>query len=301
MDVFEKQQTIETLKTVVKARWFYAISIFLQGLVMKFFLAGVPLPNSSIIIYIISGSLLVNFCYWIYLRRPPEKIDTSVLKLIKVMQIIIDMLAIATIMFFSGTVNKEFIVTIFISLMVCSYLYQKRGIFLSAILAAFIYSSLAILEYFGWLNRYFISQTDPSINGDLSLLKLRLIGTNMYIISAVIFAVFLSVLFKNREKKLNLQRDDLFKKTEQLTIQTQELTKTKDYLHEALTKSDKARGDLEQTKLELEKANLELKSKLDEIEKYSEVTTGRELKMIELKNEIKNLQDRIKTLEEQAK
>jgi hypothetical protein len=268
---------------------------------MKFFLAGVPLPNSSIIIYIISGSLLVNFCYWIYLRRPPEKIDTSVLKLIKVMQIIIDMLAIATIMFFSGTVNKEFIVTIFISLMVCSYLYQKRGIFLSAILAAFIYSSLAILEYFGWLNRYFISQTDPSINGDLSLLKLRLIGTNMYIISAVIFAVFLSVLFKNREKKLNLQRDDLFKKTEQLTIQTQELTKTKDYLHEALTKSDKARGDLEQTKLELEKANLELKSKLDEIEKYSEVTTGRELKMIELKNEIKNLQDRIKTLEEQAK
>jgi len=75
------------------------------------------------------------------------------------------------------------------------------------------------------------------------------------------------------------------------------LTKTKDYLHEALTKSDAARVEIEKTKTELEKANLELQAKLRELEKYGQVTTGRELKMMELKEKIKTLEKRIEELE----
>ncbi|PIS30335.1 MAG: hypothetical protein COT41_03445, partial [Candidatus Portnoybacteria bacterium CG08_land_8_20_14_0_20_40_83] len=81
--------------------------------------------------------------------------------------------------------------------------------------------------------------------------------------------------------------------------QTQELSKTKDYLHEALTKSDAARVEIEKTKAELEKANLELQAKVRELEKYGQVTTGRELKMIELKEEIKNLRETVENLKDQ--
>ena len=113
------------------------------------------------------------------------------------------------------------------------------------------------------------------------------------------FAIFLGDLFKKREKRLADQRDDLIKKSGLLTVQTQELTKTKDYLHEALTKSDKARTELEHTKAQLEKTNAELKAKLDEVEKYGQVTTGRELKMAELKEKIKSMEERIRELEQQ--
>ncbi len=48
----------------------------------------------------------------------------------------------------------------------------------------------------------------------------------------------------------------------------------------------------------MEKANLELKKKIDELEKFYNVTVGREVKMAELKSEIKQLKENIKRLEE---
>jgi peptidoglycan hydrolase CwlO-like protein len=113
---------------------------------------------------------------------------------------------------------------------------------------------------------------------------------------AAFYAGFLSNLFKRREKSAISQKNELAEKTNILTIQTRELTRTKDYLHEALTKSDKARTELEKTKADLEKSNLELKAKLDEVEKYSEVTTGRELKMMELKEKMKQMENEINEL-----
>jgi chromosome segregation ATPase len=106
-------------------------------------------------------------------------------------------------------------------------------------------------------------------------------------------------LIRNREKRLRQERDKVKEQSNVLILQTQELTKTKDYLHEALTKSDKARMEMEKTKTELEKANLELKSKLDEIEKYGKVTIGREVRMAELKEKIKKLEDTVKDLQDQ--
>ena len=118
------------------------------------------------------------------------------------------------------------------------------------------------------------------------------------LLSAVFFAVYLSSLFKTRERRLSIQRDDLAQKTQTLTLQTHELTETKDWLHEALTKSDKARVELERTKKELENANLELKERIEELERFNKVTVGREIRMAELKDEIRNLREVVKKLQE---
>ena len=95
---------------------------------------------------------------------------------------------------------------------------------------------------------------------------------------------------------LKIKKDELTGKTEILTTQTQELTKTRDWLHDALIKSDTARLEIKKTKDELQKTNVELQAKINELEKYGEVTTGRELKMIELKEKIRLLEEKIAEL-----
>ncbi|MBM3205981.1 hypothetical protein FJZ41_04000 [Candidatus Shapirobacteria bacterium] len=300
MDIFEKQQTIESIKAVVKARWFFASIVFAQGLLVKFLAIDVPLATTFQLSLILVGSYFYNFGYWLYLRRPPEKISSFWLKTIKVLQIALDQLAVSAILYFSGTVDKQVVVMYFISLMIGISLYGKKGIILSALGCSFLYSGLLILEYYGLLSAVQSLKFFTPGLGDLELVKLRMIGFNAYVISAAFFAWFISNVFRVREKRLIGQKDELTVKANILSRQTQELTQTKDYLHEALTKSDKARIDLEKTRTELQKANLELQAKVRELEKYGEVTTGRELKMIELKEEIKKLRETIENLKGQS-
>jgi hypothetical protein len=47
--------------------------------------------------------------------------------------------------------------------------------------------------------------------------------------------------------------------------------------------------ELQGMKEQLEKTNFDLREKIDELEKMSRLTTGRELRMVELKKEINRL------------
>jgi len=119
----------------------------------------------------------------------------------------------------------------------------------------------------------------------------------MYIFGAAFYAGYLSGLFKRREKKLISQKKELEEKTNLLTLQTRELTQTKDQLEGALTRSDIARKAATQARDEMEKANIELKKKMEELEKFYNVTIGREVRMAELKEKIKELEGKLKKLE----
>jgi PAS domain S-box-containing protein len=57
-----------------------------------------------------------------------------------------------------------------------------------------------------------------------------------------------------------------------------------------ITERKKSEGDLK-------KLNEELKSKVEELEKINRIAIGRELRMVELKNRMKELEDRLKSQE----
>ncbi|OGZ33608.1 MAG: hypothetical protein A2Y98_01595 [Candidatus Portnoybacteria bacterium RBG_19FT_COMBO_36_7] len=298
MDIFQKQQIVDSIKAIIKARWFFAATVFVQGIIVKVFFPN-PLASTWQLAVILIVSYFYNIAYWLYVRRPPEKMTDLGIKAVKALQIIMDSLAISAILFFSGTVDKMIVVWYFVVLMIGVSLYKKRGIALSAFFCIFLYSSLLILEYYGFLIVPAGAKNFTTAYGNIELTLGNLIGFGTYMIAASFFAWFLGSLLRKREKRLQERTDQAVKQAQILAHQTQELTKTKDYLHEALVKSDKSRTELEKTKVSLEKINLELKAKLDEVEKYSEVTTGRELKMIELKDKIKSMEERMKELEEQ--
>ena len=296
MDVPEKQQIIESIKAITKARWFFASTVFIQGIIVKYFFPGVPLARTWQLVGILVISYIYNLSFSLYVHRPAEKITDWGIKIIKNLQLPLDALAVSAILYFSGTIDKLVVVWYFVVIMIGIAIYGKKGIIWSTFICSALYSGLAIMEYYGFLNTPSGAIDFVSIKGNLTVTEGRIIGFNTYMIAAGFFAWFLGDLFRRREKRLVGQRNELSQKTEQLTHQTQELTKTRDYLHEALSKSDKARAEVEKTKEELQKTNLELKAKIVELEKYGEVTTGRELRMVELKEKMKSMEHEIDEL-----
>jgi len=293
MDLFEKQQTIEAIKTVVKARWFYVLVVFLQGIIAKIFFKKIPLIATPLMTTAALSALLLNFIYWWYLCRPPEKITDLGLKILKPLQAVFDILVLSALFYFSGTANKLMVVVYFIILVNMSSLYRKKGIILITLFAMLLYSGLVLLEYFGLMpeNPQAFSPFRP-LKGEPELAGGQLIAFNLYFLALAFSVLFLSDLFKRREKRLGEQKEELVQ-------QTQELIQSKDQIQDSLVKSDVARRAATQARDELEKANLELKKKIDELEKFYKITVGREVRMVELKSQIKDLKDTIKKLFEE--
>ncbi|MEZ4179983.1 MAG: hypothetical protein R3B41_00480 [Candidatus Doudnabacteria bacterium] len=59
--------------------------------------------------------------------------------------------------------------------------------------------------------------------------------------------------------------------------------------HELSEANQKLRQEKAKIELEVQKRTDELRRKVEDLEKYEEITTGRELKMVELKEQIRNL------------
>lgn len=303
MDIFEKQQTIEAIKTVIKGRWFFASTVFLQGIILRLFFINVPIPSSLMTSVILANAFLFNFGFWLYCRRPPEKISNWGIQTVKAMQVLMDQVWISAIILFSGSIGKMIIVLYFVVLMVGVSLYKRKGIILVTLSGCFLFTVLAFLQYRG-----IISTNPPAreifsvsfVPGDTHWLIWILLAFYFYYCGSAIFAAYLAGLFKKRETRLQTQKQELMEKTQVLALQTREITQTRDQIQDAFVKSDVARKAAAQARDETAKANLELKKKIDELEKFYKMTVGREVRIVELKSQIKDLRQTIKKLEGQT-
>lgn len=300
MDPFEKQQRVDSVRGIVKARWINIALIIALGFALKtkYSAGGEWASGFEYFKMLIMGVFAFgyNFAYWLFIRRPIEKIGQRSLAIVAALQVIVDQLMYTLIVYYSGTVETIAPVLYFITILIASSLYKTRGIILAGLLAILLHNSLYIMELEG-LIPHITAYKETVWFGNIFVSRGRMTGFTFYIGVAVVFSIILSDLFKKRIKTLREQGGKLIQQSQVLLKQTQELTQTKDWLHEALVKSDKARVELQKTKEELEKANLELKAKIEELEKYGRVTVGREIKMSELKQKIKTLEERMKELE----
>ncbi len=301
MDIFEKQQNVEAIRAIVKARWFFASIVFLQGVTVKLFFSRIPLATTPTLSLILLSAFVFNLGYWMYLRRPPEKMSNWGLNTVKVLQILMDMIWVSLILYFSGTVGKMVILFYFVSIMIGAGLYRKKGVVFSTLLAQLLFTILITLQYKGLMRTEIPTQevfgTEFKV-GDKQVLFFLSIAFYSYSLAVAVFAGYLAGLFKQREKRLMVQKNELVEKTEVLTSQTQELTQAKDEIQGALVISDVAKRAATQSRDEAEKANLELKKKIDELEKFYKITVGREVRMVELKEKIKELEGKIKKEED---
>jgi hypothetical protein len=295
MENLEKQEVVDLLKTIVKARWFVILVVFAQGIILKIFGHPVPMAKSWINFLIFLAAILLNVYYWLYLRRPLEKMSKFGLEIIKSFQVLGDLFWESLIIYFSGTVSKMVIVLYSMSIMVGASIYRTGGVIFSTLLCQMIFTFLAFLQFKG------IMQSDiPSKEifgtefklGDYRSLFFLLVGFYSYSWASAIFAGYLAKIFRKREEKLIFQKDALQKRTE-------ELVRLKNLLEEALKKSEISRAEEIKAKELLQKVNLELNKKIEELEKFYKTTVGRELKMVELKKKINELEEELKKYKKQ--
>jgi hypothetical protein len=286
MELLEKQQNIEAIRTVVKARWYYASIIFAQGVILRLFFPKVPLAGTPTLSFILFTAFIFNFGYWLYLRRSAEKMSTWGIQTVKAMQVMTDHVWISAILYFSGTIGKMVVLLYFVAIMIGATLYRRKGVIFSVLFAQFLFTILAILQYKGLMGlRVPVTEifgVEFAV-GNKQWLYFVLVAFYSYSTGAAVFAGYLAELFRKREKGLREQRD-------KLTEQTQQLTQAKDELQSALAKSDISRQAATRARDEMEKANVELKGKMGELERFYRVTVGREVKMAEMKKKIKELE-----------
>jgi len=301
MDIFEKQQRIDSVKGIVKARWFNATIVVSLGIILKlgfFGHWGGPLSYSKIL-GMAALAFGYNFVYWLYIRRPAEKIGNISLNIVTALQVIVDQMMYTILYYYSGTVEGVTFLLYYLTILIASSLYKTKGIVLSGFLSILLYTGATLADFYRIVPHVYSYAGKIGWFGDAFMTRAKIVSFIFYMGVAIFFSAFLSNLIRKREEALKSKQNQLAEQSHILVGQTQELTKTKDYLHEALTKSDAARVETEKTKDQLQKANLELTAKIRELEKYGQVTTGRELKMMELKEKIRSMEERIKELEQQ--
>jgi len=294
MDAFEKQQRIDAFRGIVKVRWYYIFLIGAWGLFekMPFFHWGVEF-NYGLIMILFMTTLGINFVYWFFIRRPVNAISEQSLITVSALQVVVDQLTYTIIVYFSGTTETITALLYFVSILTASSLFKKRGLVLSGLLSIFLYSGLVLGEYYKFIPH--IKAFPGTVWSEVPYISLNFLSAFViFMVAATFFAAFLSDLIRRREQNLRAEKDRVVEQAQILRKQKEELTETKNWLNDALVKSDKARLELYQTREELAKTNEALKARIKELERFNEITIGREIKMSELKNRIKELESKIR-------
>lgn len=105
----------------------------------------------------------------------------------------------------------------------------------------------------------------------------------------VIIAILIWLVFVLKRANTELRRRQYA-----IEVQTRELEKMRDLLEVRVKERTKELKELaESLEEQVKKRTKELRSKMEELEKFNKLATGRELKMLELKKEIKRLTDEL--------
>jgi K+-sensing histidine kinase KdpD len=197
-------------------------------------------------------------------KKVEKDFSKGLLDFISYAQIIIELVFFTIIMHSAGGVESISTVFFFLPVVSASLIFGSRESILTAVISSILINWLIIAEYYGIIRhipRYGVP-TVEYLSLPISLTKT--ITTSIFYIIVGAFAGYGAKRLFNREKSFE-------EKARLLDEQTRSLSK---------------RGQ------ELSEANEELDDKVAELERFQKQAVGRELKMIELKNKIKNLESK---------
>lgn len=157
---------------------------------------------------------------------------------------------------------------------------KTKGLVITSI-ASLLFASLVILEYLGVVpfREFFVLGGKP--HQDLRYLSFTIPFVWFTFYFCAIAVNLFTDLLKNRAAALEKTKKELEETKSVLEVKVQARTKELKELA----------GGLEQ---QVEKRTKELQEKIDELERFQKLAVGRELKMVELKNKIKELETKQK-------
>lgn len=170
----------------------------------------------------------------------------------------------------------------------------KKGM-AASLLSLFSFAGLVFLEYAGVLPHYKFLSSEPANYRNFSYISLTIIAGVGF---ALFYTAFIASVFS---RQLKTAVHNIGQEKERAASARQELEEAKTALEvkvRARTEElEKQAGDLES---QVQARTQDLQQKIDELEKFNRLTIGRELKMIELKKEIRRLKAQLEKIKKQS-
>jgi len=245
--------------------------IFLLNATVIRFVLGVPFP--SFIFFLLSVWVLIYLLYYYYIRN---KKDERNLNNFYFARSVIDLILITVAIHFLGGVEWIGAILYLSVLSWASAVLPKRKVFILSFMAIFFYLALALLEYAEFLPHRMSFDFPGEPYKDLIYIFVQiLVLTIIFLFIGQNYGT-LSDNFRKSQKKLLDSQDRLKEAKNVLEIRVQARTKELQELTKGLEK-------------EVQRRTKEAQTKVEELERFKNLAVGRELKMIELKEEIEKL------------
>jgi len=269
------EEALSSVKVDIRFTLIILTFFVLLALFGKFIL-GIAVPLFVFIILFVWALLYFSYNYLIKRKKNKEELCNFYFR-----NNIIDLLLLTAIIHYLGGV--EWIGAIFYLLVLAwtgNVLPKKKALTL-CLLAIFFYSVLVSLEYFQFLPHRVIFGPSLGFYQDPAYILIQILT-----VAAILFFIAetygtFSGALKKKQEELSKTQGEVEEARKVLEIKVKARTRELQELAEKQEERVK-----ERTK--------ELQEKIEELERFSRLTVGRELKMVELKREIKKLEEELK-------
>lgn len=229
---------------------------------------------SLIVFIIIFVWILFYLSHKYFIQKKKNRKELSVFQY---RNTIIDILLLTIVIHYLGGV--EWIGAIFYTAILAwtsNVLVKKQSIFLAFIAVCF-YTALVLLEYFQILPHKQIFGSLPGFYQNPAFISIQIL-----VLAAVLFFIAenygtFSEAFKKKQEKLVLAQEEVEDAKAVLEIKVKARTRELKELSENL-------------ELQVKERTKKIEEKVEELERFQKLAVGRELKMIELKEQIKKLE-----------
>ena len=271
------KEVLANLRTDIKLTRIMLASFTFIAIFLRLFLK-IPIPFSILII------LFIWFLsYFFYPRLLTRKKTSSELYNFYFKCCFLDLLFLTSIIHYLGSAEWIGVIFYLLTLGSAGTVLPKKKSLLLSLTAAFLYSNLVLLEYFQVLpHRTFF------------VLRPGLYQEPVYVFSQILiiaaFFFFIGETSGTFSKQLKEKQKQLIKERKKTIKAYREVEEARKILEiRVRARTEELQGLTESQEGIIRERTKEIQEKLEELEKFQRLTVGRELKMIELKEEIRKL------------